>query len=101
MTALHERPGTDRRRSPRPAVFWWSLVGGVVVLVVVLAVTVGLLVREYHGNVFPGSRVVRGSGVASTQTRQLPSFAAVELAGSSNVSVQVGAPESVVVHGDD
>ena len=42
-----------------------------------------------------------GSGVPATQVRHLPRFSSVDLAGSNNVSVHVGAPQSVVVRGDD
>ncbi len=42
-----------------------------------------------------------GSGVPATQTRHLPAFDTVELAGSNNVSVRVGGAQSVVVHADD
>jgi hypothetical protein len=41
-----------------------------------------------------------GSGVAATQTRSVPPFTGVDLAGYNNVIVQVGASQSVVVHAD-
>ncbi len=41
-----------------------------------------------------------GSGIAATQTRSLPPFTGVELAGDNNVIVQVGARQSVIVHAD-
>jgi hypothetical protein len=44
---------------------------------------------------------VRGSGVAATQTRTVPSFRAVEKAGGSTVTVHVGAKQTVVVNADD
>lgn len=94
MTALHER------RSSRPAVFRWPLVISVVVVVGALSVTLTLL-RGHHGDLLPGSSAVRGSGVASSESRNLPPITAVELAGSNNVTVRVGAPQSVVVHADD
>lgn len=43
----------------------------------------------------------RGSGVGAVQTRAVPSFAYVDLAGSSRVRVHVGSPRSVIVHADD
>jgi hypothetical protein len=51
---------------------------------------------------FPSSSSPRGtgSGVAATQTRSLPPFTAVELAGENNVIVRVGPRQSVVVHAD-
>jgi hypothetical protein len=41
-----------------------------------------------------------GSGVAATQARSLPPFTGIDLAGDNNVTVQVGARQSVVVHAD-
>jgi len=79
----------------------WLLLGSVVVVVGVLSVTVALLLRGHQGDVLTGSSAVRGSGVAASETRNVRPFTAVELAGSSNVTVQVGAPQSVVVHADD
>jgi Putative auto-transporter adhesin, head GIN domain len=100
MTALHERRHSDPARSPHRDMARWLLVVCVVVVVGVLSVTVVLL-RGHQGNVPTGSSAVRGSGMAVSETRSLPPFTAVELAGSSNVTVQVGAPQSVVVHADD
>ena len=42
-----------------------------------------------------------GSGHAATQSRTVPPFTAVDLAGANNVIVRVGAKRSVVVHADD
>jgi hypothetical protein len=42
-----------------------------------------------------------GSGVAATQTRSLPPFTGVDLAGENNVIVEVGPRQSVTVHADD
>lgn len=71
---------------------------------VVLAVTVALLLaaagvllaRTLHSSGSP----VRGSGIAATQTRALPAFGKLDLAGSNNVIVTVGGRRSVVVHAD-
>jgi Putative auto-transporter adhesin, head GIN domain len=41
-----------------------------------------------------------GSGVAATQTRSLPPFAGVDLAGANNVTMRIGARQSVTVHAD-
>jgi putative autotransporter adhesin-like protein len=66
------------------------------------AIAVALLI---HYDVLQGSSTgydgVQGSGNAVTQTRDLPPFAAVELAGSNIVDVRVGGKQSVVVHADD
>ena len=45
--------------------------------------------------------VVQGSGVAATQARELAGFSSVDLAGSNNVTVNVGEKQSVLVRGDD
>jgi len=47
-----------------------------------------------------GSSTEHGSGTPAAQTRKLPAFGAVELAGSNIVTVAVGRPQSVVVHAD-
>jgi hypothetical protein len=64
------------------------------------AVTVAML---YHFDVFAGSSdsTNHGSGVAATQTRDLPSFESVELAGANNVVIRVGGEQSVVIKADD
>jgi Putative auto-transporter adhesin, head GIN domain len=47
------------------------------------------------------SRPDEGSGVPATATRHVKPFSAVELAGSNDVAVHVGAEQSVAVSGDD
>lgn len=42
----------------------------------------------------------QGSGVAATQTRDVPPFSAVTLAGSNNVVIRIGGRQSVAVGGD-
>jgi hypothetical protein len=42
-----------------------------------------------------------GSGVAATQSRELPLFESVELAGSNQVTIRIDSEQSVVVHADD
>lgn len=101
MTTLHEQRYSDPARSPHPHKARWLLVVSVVVVIGIVSVTLGLLLRGHNGSDLTGSRAVRGSGVTASQTRTLPPFTAVELAGSNNVTVQVGAPQSVVVQADD
>ena len=48
----------------------------------------------------PSSPGVQGSGVPATQTRAVPGFSSLDLAGSNNITVVVGAPRSVVVRAD-
>jgi hypothetical protein len=57
----------------------------------------------YESHVFESSSTsgTQGSGVPVTQTRDLPSFTSVELAGNNNVVVHVGEKQSVVVKADD
>ena len=46
------------------------------------------------------SKAEQGSGVAATETREVPTFTGVVL-GAHNVTVRVGGEQSVVVRGDD
>ncbi len=64
------------------------------------ALAVALL---YQFDVFgrSSSSTTTGSGIPATQTRHLPRFASVELAGSNNVVVRVGEKQAVVVRADD
>jgi putative autotransporter adhesin-like protein len=77
-----------RRRTP--------LLIGTAVVIAVVAVMVGMLVsgRARHE---PAS----GSGTPATDTRALPAFTAVDLAGTNRVIVQLGTPQQVVVHADN
>src|SRR5690242_14653718 len=68
--------------------------------VLALAILAMVLVdRLFFGgsSMSPGA----GSGHAAVQTRSLPPFDAVDLAGANNVVVRVGPRQSVVVHADD
>jgi hypothetical protein len=101
MTTLHEprhvRPGGA---PPSVAVTVLAILG-VIAVVGFLVVTVVLLSRGGEGHGLMGSRMVRGSGMASSETRTTAPFTAVELEGSNDVVVRVGAPQSIVVHADD
>jgi hypothetical protein len=44
---------------------------------------------------------LQGSGVAAVDSRDLPAFHAIDLAGSNALTVHVGLAQSVVVNGDD
>lgn len=44
---------------------------------------------------------IRGSGVAGSETRDVPTFGGVALAGAADVTVDVGGEQKVVVHADD
>ena len=44
---------------------------------------------------------IRGSGVAASETRDVPTFSGVTLAGAADVTVDVGGEQRVIVHADD
>jgi Putative auto-transporter adhesin, head GIN domain len=44
---------------------------------------------------------IRGSGIAASETRVVPAFSGVTLAGAAEVFVDVGGEQRVVVHADD
>jgi hypothetical protein len=44
---------------------------------------------------------VHGSGIRAAQTRVLPPFTGVDMAGAASVNVRVGGKQTVVVHADD
>lgn len=75
--------------------------GLITVLVVIIALLVAVIAAlVVSGLQSPPGTQVRGSGVAATQTRALPGFTALNLAGSGNVIVTAGGRQSVVVHAD-
>jgi Putative auto-transporter adhesin, head GIN domain len=85
------------RRMPHD--YRWALAALVIGLIV--GGTAGLLLGS---NVFEDSSSstgLQGSGVAATDTRDLPPFGAVELAGSNIVTIRVGEEQSVVVRADN
>lgn len=102
MTMLHEPQRTGPARSShRDLTRWLLAVVSVVVVVGVVSVTLALLIRGDGWERPTRSSTIPGSGVATSETRTLPPFTAVELAGSNNLTVQVGSPQSVAVRGDD
>ena len=70
------------------------------IIVVLAGMTVILLARA-TGNGPSATAGLRGSGVAASAARVVPAFSAVDLAGSSVLTVRVGAQQAVVVHADD
>jgi Putative auto-transporter adhesin, head GIN domain len=48
-----------------------------------------------------GGAAMTGSGTAAAQARHLAAFSSVDLTGSSNVTIQAGGRQSVIVHADD
>ena len=74
-----------------------TLIVSVIAVLVLGAIGVALALRGGRSSLGSG---IQGSGVAATQTRTVPSFTGLDLAGSNEVNVVVGAPRSVVVHAD-
>jgi Putative auto-transporter adhesin, head GIN domain len=70
-------------------------------LLAVLAALVAVLVLLARDNGGSSSSTLRGSGTPATQTRSLPAFTAVDLAGANQVAVHVGAAQAVTVRADD
>ena len=69
------------------------------VVVLVSAVIIATLIARSTD--FGSSSTLQGSGVAVRQARTVAAFTAVDLAGSNNVTIQVGRGRSVVVRADD
>src|SRR4051794_13197069 len=81
-----------QRRWPRRAAAGW---------IVALVLAAGLIVEHAVLRDSPAPDPSKGSGVAATQTRALPAFSSIDLAGSNRVTIHAGARQSVVVRGDD
>jgi len=77
----------------------WVL--GVMLAFVLGGVAVALLYQLDVLGSSSSSAATEGSGVPATQTRAVPAFHIVELAGGNNVVVHVGGEQSVVVEADD
>ena len=75
--------------------------GRTVLLVLIVAAGAYMLGRQDWVTSLTFDNGVDGSGVAATQTRTLAPFTAVDLAGASDVTVRVGAKQTVVVQADD
>ena len=75
--------------------------GRIVLLVLSVAAVAFFLGRQDLAPSLSLSNGVDGSGVAATQTRTLEAFTAIDLAGVSEVTVRVGAEQTVVVRADD
>jgi hypothetical protein len=71
----------------------------VLIAAVLVLATTGIVALLIHSGSSSGSGV-QGSGVAATQTRSVASFSSLNLAGSNDVTVTIGGPQSVVVHAD-
>ncbi len=92
ITSAPQRSGHPAHHGPP------TLIAVLAAALILAGIGIGIAVLV-NGGVSAGSGV-RGSGVAATQTRALARFTSLDLAGSNNVTVVVGAPQSVVVHAD-
>ena len=70
-------------------------------ILVILAGTAAVLLARHWGTAWSAKTVVRGSGIAVTQSRTVPPFTAVDLAGPNNLTIHVGKQQAVVVEADD
>ncbi len=70
------------------------------VLFLLLGAGIMLVVQDRSGE-SSTSTGIHGSWTPATQTRNLPPFTSVDLAGTSKVTIHVGSDQSVVVHADD
>ncbi len=84
-------------RRTRPNYLW---VLAALAIGLIVGGTVGLLVGSDVFDDSSSATGVEGSGVAATETRDLPPFSSVELAGSNIVTISVGEEQSVVVRAD-
>jgi hypothetical protein len=89
------RTATHRRRGLRRLQLALMALGVLLLSAILLALLVDRIFFQSSS-----SPTGRGSGIAATQTRSVPPFTGVDLAGDNNVIVQVGARQSVVVHAD-
>src|SRR5215207_160079 len=87
VTTIRARPAPPHRS--RLAI-WLALFAGLA-LVAALAVTVTLLISADDN---PGTT---GSGTTASDTRPLPAFTAVELAGTNHLTIKVGGTQQVTV----
>jgi hypothetical protein len=67
---------------------------------VLVGVAIGIA-YAIASNSSSSSNTVQGSGVQVKESRALPAFGSVDLAGSNNVVIRVGEEQSVQVYGDD
>jgi hypothetical protein len=71
-----------------------------VLVAAAMAVVIVLAARDNGAGTISSSGA-QGSGVPAAQTRTVPAFTAVDLAGANVVTVDVGGAQTVTVHADD
>jgi hypothetical protein len=88
--SVHRRPAPGRSSRTLAAL------GALLFVAVVIAVLVDRVIFDNSSR-----SAGAGSGVEATQARSVPPFSALDLTGANNVTVNVGARQSVIVHGDN
>ena len=78
--------------------FRFALVWILALVLIGIAVTIAYALGSHSRS---STNVVQGSGVEATQSRTVPAFGSVELAGSNDVTISVGDKQSVQVYADD
>jgi hypothetical protein len=71
-----------------------------ILALVLVGVTIGIA-YSIASSSSSSSNTVQGSGVRVKESRTMPAFDSVDLAGSNNVVIRVGEEQSVQVYGDD
>lgn len=74
------------------------LVGILALVLTGIAITIAYAVGV---NSSSGTSARQGSGILAMESRTVPAFGSVQLAGSNNVTIRVGEQQSVQVYGDD
>ena len=92
MTSATPEPTARARRRTYPL--------SAILVALLAGIAVGV-VAMYASDSSNREKTTRGSGTAAAEARDLPSFAAVELAGANTVHIAVGGEQAVVVRGDD
>lgn len=82
-----------RRRAPER--YQLALVAALVLIAGAFALRYAVFDRS------SGSGQLEGSGVTASETRHVPAFRSIDLAGTNKVTVRIGGDRSVVVRGDD
>lgn len=85
--------GMHGRRSLR-----FAFVAILALVLVGVAIAIAYLIASTSSS---SSNTVQGSGVQVMESRTLPVFGSVDLAGSNNVFIRIGEEQSVQVYGDD
>ena len=76
----------------------FAFVGTLALVVVGMTIAIAFAIAS---NSSTSTNAVQGSGLQVAESRAVPAFGSVDLAGSNNVFIRVGDEQSVQVYGDD